>query len=242
MTDIPTWAQKQVIAVSLPEDSVYRRQLNRGFAGLRFAEPLETDFRLQYLNDNLVWLRWGLALVLAWTLFETLVDWVSLPDPARQQVLGLRSLLLVPCLLLTLSATYPRRTARLLPTLILLCAGALCLATLWNQVIAHRAVAEPSTMSIGVAAAALFAVFGLRFHIACLLVVALLAGWLGVHLFGTAYPGVRDVAMVVCIASIAAFVGYRLEHVARTEFLQRQIINLLVGSDELTGVPNRKIA
>lgn len=38
-----------------------------------------------------------------------------------------------------------------------------------------------------------------------------------------------------------AYGCYRLEHASRTSFLEREIVNMLTGSDALTGIPNRRM-
>ena len=226
-----------------PEDSVYKRQLRRGFDGLRFEAPLEEEFRQQFLASHIGTVRMALSLGLLLVALLAFLDWQLLPKAFWQQSLPIRLGMMLPLMGLALVVTYIPSLSKYWPAILGVVAFATGLITLWVGAIAvHLGLAVPFAGLMIVTVYA-YLLFGFRLFQALLVTLPLFV----IYLTTVAYSGheLADFAYKAVFLTFANIVGamgcYRIEHSARTIFLETQIMNLLVGSDALTGIPNRRL-
>ena len=231
------------MAMDQPADSIYKKQLSRGFKGLRFEEPLERDFRLRYISKNLPAVRIALSVALALVGVLSFLDWRLLPADFWRQSVAIRLGLIAPALAITLGFSYAKSLARYVPSFLIATGLVIGLATLWIGTLASHQQLEGSFANLVVASIFIYLLFGLRFPQALLVAVSLFLAYLGIAAFSGQSPEVFIYqAVFLSFANIVGAVGcYRLEHSSRTIFLETEIMNLLVGSDTLTGIPNRRM-
>lgn len=225
------------------DESLYARELSGGFPALRFQQPLEREFRAHYLGQNAprlrVTLMLGLALISTWAVLE----WRLSPEDLRLRSLVILLGVVSPVLLLGVLATYPGLLARYVGWLVgiagaTLSAGALTLA--WMSLSASPAL---SISTLVTTTGFVYLMLGLRLSVALWLALPLTLGYL---LFGLAHElsaqrFAYELTMLAFVNVSGAYGSYRLEHAARTSFLEREIVNILAGSDALTGIPNRRM-
>ena len=226
-----------------PEDSIYKRQLRRGFAGLRFDEPLEGDFRRGFLVGRIPSVRAALAIGLGLIAVLALLDWRLLPETLWHQSALIRAGLMMPLLAFALIATYVKNLWKSLTVILVVCAFVLGLLTLGIGAFAAQPSLSISFSGLVIVTVYAYLLFGLRLYQALAVMIPLLA----LYLVLGAVKGLdaTEFAYQVVFLAFANIVGamgcYHLEHSARTIFLETQIMNLLVGSDALTGIPNRRL-
>ncbi len=224
-----------------PDDSIYKRQLRRGFDGLRFEEPLEWDFRRSFLASRLPEVRAALALGLLLVAVLSLLDWQLLPQAFWHQSLLVRIVCMLPLMGLALIATYVGSLAKILPAILMGCVFGVGLATLGIGILAVQSNLDMPFAWFVVVTVYAYLLLGFRLYQALLVLLPLCFGYLTLTAFGDLTAFAYE-AVFIGFANVVGAMGcYRLEHSARTIFLETQIMNLLVGSDALTGIPNRRL-
>jgi diguanylate cyclase (GGDEF)-like protein len=87
----------------------------------------------------------------------------------------------------------------------------------------------------------LYLLLGLRFQTAFALALPITAALLVVLLRSSGADAASATASLLAVNVVGALASYRLEHAARTIFLEREIVNLLAGTDTSTGIANRRL-
>lgn len=224
------------------DESRYARELSRGFPTLRFQQPLESEFRAYYLAQNAPRLRITLTIAVGFLLTLAVLDWRLTSRDIQLHSLGIR-LAALPALLLALAATRPGVLAghldRLAPS-----AGAGMIVSVFAVSWMSLSAGLESAVSVPIAATVfVYLCLGLRLSTAVCLGLPLFAGYLVAGL-GYQLPAGRLAFDLVSLSFgnvCGAYGCYRLEHASRTSFLEREIVNILAGSDAGTGIPNRRI-
>ena len=221
--------------------SAAAEQLRSGFAALKFAAPLEKDFREAYLQQSIPRGRISgliaLILVLCITCIDLLLGTVS--DTINVLRLGL----LCPLLTLMLIGTY-------LPLLrkyysYMAGGGVLLVGMTANYICIAGALDGTTHLLAGPVLVIVFACLflGLFFNTAVSIGAALVVGYgamawyLGLPLNQLLYTG----AMLTAAAVIGSIAVYNLEHALRTTFLETRLLNELAEKDGLTGLYNRRM-
>ncbi len=224
------------------DDSAYTQQLSGGFALLRFEQPLEREFRAYYSARNLPLVRIALTLGLVFVGGMSLLDWWLHPGEFAARAAVVRLGLMAPMVAVSLLATYPGRLARFADKLFP-CTGAAIsggsVALLW---LGLEYAVTPDYSGVVVITLFLYLMLGLRLSPTLWLTLPLLGGFLwveGILAQPTANFAYASLSLSF-INLVAASTSYRLEHSARTSFLEREIVNILAGNDALTGIPSRK--
>ncbi|MEE8305680.1 MAG: hypothetical protein V3R81_00365, partial [Gammaproteobacteria bacterium] len=226
-----------------PDDSIYKRQLRRGFDGLRFEAPLEADFRRSFLGTRLPRIRMALGLGLLLLVVLAWLDWQLLPEAFWHQSLWIRGGVMLPLMLSALIASYFETTCKYLAVILSVCAFAVGLLTLGIGALAVHLDLDMPFAGLVVVTVYAYLLLGFRFYQALLAMVPLFAVYVGLAVF-SGHDGTQFAyqAVFLTFANIIGAMGcYRMVHFARTIFLETQIINLLVGSDALTGILNRRL-
>ena len=224
-------------------ESAYARQLGSGYANLRFEQPLEREFRQAYTDRNLGFVRWSLGLALLLVAVLSLVDWQMLPPAFHERSILLRALVMVPVIFLALWSTFPHRMAKYVQHMLMLAAASVGVAALGVGWVAYSAGLQVPFTGVVTTTFYVYLLLGLRLKPALCVALPLLTLYLGLVALSSA-PLVSFIyqSVFILFANVIGAIGcYRLEHSARTIFLENQILNLLAGSDALTGIPNRRM-
>jgi diguanylate cyclase (GGDEF)-like protein len=234
--------------VSLPDDwlgdvgsSPYADQLSSGFRLLRFARPLEGEYRAYMLEHSFDLKRIGLNVgILLWLAFAGL-DFAMLQGPEVWWVLGVRLLVLI-VLLICAGLIPPREQAALLLPLSLMCISIIGIGAALVVGIAHRG--DPNYPYEGLLLVSMAAYFlvGLRLSeaLACAWLVLLV--YVGVELWvGLPTPRLVNNLLFLLFGNLIGAVGcYLLEFKSREHFLVSRLMRVLADHDSLTGLHNRR--
>lgn len=220
----------------------YTRQLSSGFPALRFARPLEAEFRVQYATRGLGFLHTSLTVGLLLIGVSCLIDWRLLEASVSVQNALIRLAFMAPPLLLALLCIRTGLLRRHLHGLLLATAAALSAGSIVLTVLGVVHGVRPSVLDGAVLTLFVYLLLGLRFYTAVVFAVPIAAA-LGVAVLigADAAQGAADIAFLVAVHAVAAITSYRMEHSARTSYLEREIVNLLAGSDTSTGISNRRV-
>ena len=183
----------------------------------------------------------GLALLLVVVL--CLLDWRMLPPEFSGGALLLRGGVMVPAILFALWSTYPHRMARHVERMLMLTAAAVGVGAIGVGLIAHGAGLQLPFSGLVVTTIYIYLLLGLRLVPALLVAAPLLVSFLILASVADQPPEALWYQTVfIVFANVIGVAGcYKLEHAARTIFLENQILNILAGSDALTGIPNRRM-
>ncbi|HVY63648.1 MAG TPA: diguanylate cyclase [Gammaproteobacteria bacterium] len=227
-----------------PQDhgSPFAEQLQRGFSNLRFAAPLERDFREFYVAQNLARARLSGLIALVLVLALTCIDLVF-GSPALGKLNALRLGVLCPLLLL-LAAAVALPVARRYYTEIV-SVGVTLVGFVVTYITHVASLAGASYVLAGLVLVVLFGCLflGLLFNVAIAVAALLIAA----HFVSGLVVGLPlDVlSYMTAILGAAAVIGgiatYNLEHALRTNFLETRLLNELAERDGMTGLYNRRI-
>jgi diguanylate cyclase (GGDEF)-like protein len=202
--------------------------------------PLEAEFRAQYVARNMDFLRVAAVLGLILIGLYALLDSQLLANTVYKPNILLKLGTAVPMLLLLVS-TYPGKLMRHTGRWVLAAAGGLSLGTLLLPAWAAAPAAQ-ALFAAPVGTVFIYLMLGLRLGQA--LWFAVPSG--GVLIVLQAQGGGDAVVMaygslfLIFANVVGALSCYRLEHTARSAFLERQLVGILGGSDAVTGIPNRR--
>ena len=217
-------------------------QLARGFAGLRFEELLEKDFRDFYIAQNLTRARLSALIALVLVLAVTSID-LLLGSRADGPLDALRLGVLCPLVAVVGIAISLPGAQRYYTEV---AAVGVTLVGLVATYIAHLAALQgDSYVLAGLVLVVLYAclflglLFDVAVTIAALLVLAhfVMGALLGLP-FNELY---YTTAMLGAAAVIGGIATYNLEAALRTSFLEKRRLNELAERDGLTGLYNRRI-
>lgn len=235
-------------AMHLPEplehesfpDSVYGRELRRGFPDLRFAPDLERVFQAFHLQRARARVRF-FQLALGLLALAAAVDLTVLNAvPLSQVALGWLGVVIPACLALALTS-WSRLYQRLyLPAARLLLP---VIAVVSAVGVADRRLAGHPDLFYFLTSfsIAVFFLGGQLFREA-LLVDAFMVGALGLALAHAGWPAadvVYSVTVLIITSAVGAFVYQGVERQLRTSFLERGLLGEMVARDGLTGLKNR---
>ena len=223
------------------EESLVSRVLARGYARLRFPEPLESEFRADHLIASLRWVRICLFMAVGTSIGFAVIDhWVihadnAIPDIAR---FGLQLPVLLICLLATFKPFYLK----------------------WYHVamqiggplfgigtVLMASYAQPQHTALVGARMLLVTFFfffmaGLRTRQALRGNLIMLAAFItaGILQLITIEVATYLSFALVCANVIGAAGAYALEHANRTSFLERKLLLEIAELDGLTRLLNRQ--
>jgi diguanylate cyclase (GGDEF)-like protein len=222
--------------------SPYAQQLRRGYANLRFQDPLEKDFREFYVAQNLPRARLSGLIALVLVLALTCIALVF-GTPATSQLNVLRLGVLCPMLLL-LAAAISLPIARRYYTEIV--SVGVTLTGFVVTYIAHlAALGGASYVLAGLVLVVLFGCLflGLLFNVSICVAALLIAAHFVSGLALGMPPDVLSymAAILGATAVIGGIATYNLEYALRTNFLETRQLNELAERDGMTGLYNRRI-
>jgi diguanylate cyclase (GGDEF)-like protein len=222
--------------------SIFAEQLRRGFPTLRFAAPLEREFRDFYVAQNLRRTTFSGLIALVVVLAVAGIDRVlGGSDGAHLDTLrvGVLSPLLAA---LTIAVSLPALRRWYTP-IMAVGIGFIGLVVIY---ISHTAaLAGASYVLIDVVVVILYGslfvglLFNIAIYLAALMITAhVIAGlWFGLPLLELLHTS----AVLGGTAFIGGMSTYNLEHSLRTNFLETGLLNELAERDGMTGLYNRRI-
>jgi len=226
---------------SLPTHSQASQLLRQGFRGLRFPEPLESQFRLDHRNESHRLVRMGLLVAVVTTLGFAFIDH-SMLHPTNRAPDAIRFGLQLPLLLIVLLATGRRFYLRFYEKAIQLGApffgiGSVLMASYAD----HDNIALVGARLLLVAFF-LYFMTGLRLMQALRCNSIVFAALLWVGATGAIPAGVATYLgfALLCANIIGCTGAYALERVNRTSFLERLTLEELASRDGLTQLLNRQ--
>jgi diguanylate cyclase (GGDEF)-like protein len=223
-------------------DSIYQRQLERGFRRLRFSDQLETEFRATDTLEGLKQLRVVLAIGFIFGLSITVFDYLLNGPGFSSASVPLRAAINQPMILAMILATFFAAGRRFLTPLgmivgFLIPGGSLFMATVAEQQGVGNAV-------IGQLVGVFYVYFflGLRFWPALTTAGSLMVAFLIVGAVSNAPAAALGYSgMFLLFTNLIGAVGlYNLEYSRRESFLEARQLAHIASRDPLTGIANRK--
>jgi diguanylate cyclase (GGDEF)-like protein len=229
------------LPVGAPEDSPHAAQLMRGFPGLRFAQPLENEFREAHRTESLPQIRRNLWLGFIITFGFSLMTRLVLEPAVNHLMDMIRVVLFTPILAVGIWVIYSSLYQRLYPLIAQL--G----ASLFGSGVAVLAVIAAShgvnlISTVVIMTIFIYFMLGMLFYsalaCACLVTFAYLFAAFIMDLSAQAI--VVDTTVLLSANIIGAMVCYSLERTNRTNFLEEQLLIETASRDGLTGIHNRR--
>jgi len=222
----------------------HARQLKAGFPWLTFVGELEPEFRKTVLDENLRHIRINLCLALTIIIAVSAMQASVLGRDLNRIPSMIHLLVMVPCLLACLVATFSARRHRIYPPLAL---GAVIVAGLGVVAIQIIAVALAGTSVLfpGLILTVIFIYFmgGLIFYhgLAANVTVtfAYVAAGTVLQLPGREFG--YHVVSLLAVNLFCASVIYMHEKTSRMRFLEAALLREMVARDGLTGIQNRRM-
>jgi diguanylate cyclase (GGDEF)-like protein len=234
-----------------PLESPVAAQLRRGYAWLRFFEPLESEFRRVHQDESAgrvrlnLWL--ALGLVLAFALLARIVaaaTWTDHGFPIRYGVL-------VGMILLALAVERSRAYRNHFAPLIAVIVPVAGLYVAALELLAVRAGGElpvPPVLSASASAVVLATIYiyfliGLQFYAALrsALILFLVYAAAAMASYPVVEPAIYEIFVLTFANMIGATVCYTLEKANRTSFLEARLLSETASRDGLTGIYNRRM-
>jgi len=228
-------------AASLPTQSQAAQLLRQGFRGLRFPEPLESQFRLDHRNESHRLVRMGLLVAVTTTLGFAFIDH-SMLHPTNNAPDAIRFGLQLPLLLIVLLATGRRFYLRFYERAMQIGAplfgiGSVLMASYAD----HDNIALVGARLLLVAFFLYFmSGFRLNQALSCNVIVFAALIWVGAA--GMIPAGIATYLgfALLCANIIGCTGAYALERVNRTSFLERLTLEELASRDGLAQLLNRQ--
>ena len=224
-------------------ESPYAQELERGFQMLRFAGPLEKEFRDFFIGQNRLRGRLSALSALVLIVAASAIEAAFTDYPGRNTAILLRLFVGAPALGCLVLATYLQSLNRYFELIVSVCVVAIGVSIIY---ISHQAALAGSSYHLaGVVLAILYACLfmGLQFYLAVGLTVFLISLHVAAGTIIGLAPDVLLYTTAMCTAAtvIGAISTYFFEHALRTSFLETRLLNELAQRDGLTGIYNRRI-
>lgn len=223
--------------------SAAAHQLREGFANLRFAGPLEKEFREAHIETMRPRGRVAGQLALLLLLGLACIDFLVRGKPSIDSVNGLRLGAAVPLIACFLIASYHPALAK---HYLRLAAGATAgVGLIVVYYCIQSALTGDSYILAGLVLVIIYGCLflGLLFNTVVALSTLLVVGY-GIMGYLTPMPD-PELLYALAILTAAAIVGalgaYNLEYAQRMGFLETRLLNELAQRDGLTGLYNRRI-
>ncbi|HUE91228.1 diguanylate cyclase [Pseudomonas sp.] len=222
--------------------SAYADQLALGFRRLRFAPPLEREYRIALRDETYDLKRIALSVgMLIWLAFAAF-DFVLIKASEVWWMLGIRLVVLLVLIILS-GLLLQRRHIRLLQPLSLVAILALGVGASLVVGLAHRV--DPSYPYEGLLLICMASYFlvGLRLCEALACSLLILLAYIAAELLMADVPMPRLInnSLFLLFGNLMGAVGcYLLEFKSREHFLISRLMRVLADQDSLTGLHNRR--
>jgi diguanylate cyclase (GGDEF)-like protein len=224
-----------------PPESAYGAQLKRGFPWLRFARPLEEEFRQALRTDALPAVRRNLWIAIVFVFGFSWLTHMVLDAPVNRLLDTIRFAVFTPVLACGLVLVHSRWYHRFYP---LACLAAAPIFGLGVTVIAVIAASYGVSLisSVVLVTIYIYLMLGMLFYPAMTAALIVFASY---FVFAAAFELPRairlvDAGVLVFSNVIGAMVCYTLERANRTNFLEERLLTETASRDGLTGINNRR--
>lgn len=224
-------------------DAPHARQLSEGFPWLIFSEGLEADFRRQYLQDNLKYLRinmvLGFLMLIAFSIMEAM-----LLGPQLNHIPNLlHFLVIVPVTLTLFASTFTDAGQRNFAALMMVAGTIVGLCVVTTQIIGSRGGISILFPGLILTTIYLYLLTGLVFYhalsINLIVFITYLMAASGLNLPASEFA--YDAFALFAANTVCASVVYMHERAVRTRFLEGHLLRDMVARDGLTGIQNRRM-
>lgn len=225
-----------------PPESPHGAQLKRGFPWLRFAHPLEAEFRQAFLADSLPSVRRNLWIAIVFVVGFSWLTHRVLDAPVNRVLDTIRFIVFTPVVAFGLWLVYSRWYYRVFPLASVIAAPVFGIGV---TVLAIIAASNGVSLISSVVLATIYIYFmlGMLFYHALAAALIVFASYLLLApMYGLA-PAVVLVDSGVLVFSnvIGAMVCYTLERANRTHYLEERLLKETASRDALTGINNRRV-
>ena len=225
-----------------PPQSAHALQLQRGFPRLKFAAPLEAEFREVHLAETLPQVRRNLWLAIVFVVAFSALTHLVLDAPVNRLLDLIRFALFTPILGIGLAVVYSPFYRRFYPLVSQIGAPAFGIGvTVLAVIAASHGVSLIATVVL--VSIYIFFMLGMTFYSALgsslLVFVSYFISAAAVGL--PASVQVIDGGVLVFTNVIGAMVCYTLERATRTNYLEERLLIEAASRDGLTGIHNRRL-
>ncbi len=224
-------------------DAPHARQLRDGFPWLTFVPDLEADFRRQYLQEKLQYLRinmlLGFLMLIAFAVMEAM-----LLGPTLNKVPNLlHFLVIVPASLILFATTFTDVGQRNFAPIMMAAGTVIGLCVVTTQIVAAQGGISILFPCLILVTTYLYLLTGLVFYHALsvnlTVFVAYLVGAAGANLPPSEFA--YNALALFAANTVCASVVYMHEKAVRTRFLEGHLLRDMVARDGLTGIQNRRM-
>src|SRR5262245_19794506 len=224
-----------------PPQSPHALQLQRGFPRLRFAAPLEAEFREVHLAETRPQIRRNLWLAIVFVVGFSALTHLVLDARVNRLLDLIRLAIFGPVLAVALVVVHSNLYQRFYP---LICPPGSAVFGVGVVVLAVIAATHDVNLIATVVLASIYIYFmlGMTFYHATGAALVVLASYL-IAATIAGIPGSErlvDVGVLAFTNIIGAMVCYTLERANRTNFLEERLLIETASRDELTGIHNRR--
>jgi diguanylate cyclase (GGDEF)-like protein len=227
---------------AFPLESPHGVQLKRGFPWLRFARPLENEFRRAFGAESLPAVRRNLWIAVVFVFGFSWMTHMVLEIPVNRLLDAIRFAVFTPVIVVGLGLAYSRWYERFYP---LACAIAAPTFGIGVTVIAVIAASHGVSLISSVVLVTIYIYFmlGMLFYSALAAALIVFASYFVIaSSFGLPHPIVLvDAGVLVFSNVIGAMVCYTLERANRRNFLEERLLTEMASRDGLTGINNRRV-
>ena len=221
--------------------SPYALQLQRGFPRLKFAAPLEAEFREVHLAETLPQIRRNLWLAIAFVVAFSALTHLVLDPPVNRLLDLIRLALFTPILLVGLVVVYSPLYRRLYPLVCQIGAPTFGIGvTVLAVISASHGVSLIATVVL--VSIYIFFMLGMSFYAALGSSLLVFASYF-ISAAAVGLPAsvqLIDGGVLVFANVIGAMVCYTLERATRTSYLEERLLIETANRDGLTGIHNRR--
>ena len=232
----------QISIEDLP-DAPHARQLKAGFPWLKFTGELESDFRHQFLEDHVEYLRINMALGFLMLLAFSVTESVILGKGLNRIPNLLHFLVMVPTALGMIALSFSEFGKRHFARFTMIGGTIIGLCVVGTVITGAQGGISILFPCLILTTVYLYLLTGLTFYHALSINLIVYLAYIGLSV-ALELPS-RDLAynaMALFAANaVCASVVYLHEKAVRTRFLEGHLLRDMVARDGLTGIPNRRM-
>jgi diguanylate cyclase (GGDEF)-like protein len=225
-----------------PPQSAHALQLQRGFPRLKFAAPLEAEFREVHLAETLPQLRRNLWLAIVFVVAFSALTHLVLDEPVNQLLDLIRVAMFAPILGIGLAVVYSPLYRRFYPLVSQIGAPTFGIGvTVLAVIAASHGVSLIATVVL--TSIYIFFMLGMTFYSALgSSLLVFISYFISAAAIGLpASVQVIDGGVLIFTNMIGAMVCYTLERATRTNYLEERMLIETASRDGLTGIHNRRL-